>query len=55
VPEGFDATVDISGYDAPGLASNELPVAQAFRDFPAGVIEARAKSPTRPVRQRARA
>lgn len=54
-PAGFDATVDITGYSGPGLASNELPVAQAFRDLPAAVIEARAASAIRPVRQRARA
>lgn len=53
--EGFDATVDIAGYSAPGLASNELPVAQALRDFPAAVIEARAATAVRPARQRARA
>jgi len=50
--EGFDATVDITGYTAPHLASNHLPVAQAFRDFPAAIIEARAASATRPSRQR---
>lgn len=51
--EGLDATVDVTGYNAPGLASNELPVAQAFRDFPAAVIKARAASALRPARQRA--
>jgi (1->4)-alpha-D-glucan 1-alpha-D-glucosylmutase len=53
--EGFDATVDISGYTAPSLAGNELPLAQAFREFPAAVIEARAASAIRPPRQRVRA
>lgn len=53
--EGLDATVDIAGYTAPGLSRNELPVAQAFRDLPAAVIEARAASAIRPARQRANA
>ena len=53
--EGFDATVDISGYTAPGLAGNELPLAQAFRDFPAAVIEARTASVIRHARRPARA
>jgi (1->4)-alpha-D-glucan 1-alpha-D-glucosylmutase len=53
MPEGFDATVDINGYAAPGLAGNELPLTQAFRDFPASVIAARAASAIRPARQRA--
>jgi (1->4)-alpha-D-glucan 1-alpha-D-glucosylmutase len=53
--EGFDATIDITGYAAPGLAGNELPVAQAFRDFPAAVIEARTAGAIRPARQRVRA
>jgi (1->4)-alpha-D-glucan 1-alpha-D-glucosylmutase len=52
MPEGFDATVDINGYAAPGLAGNELPLTQAFRDFPASVIAARAASAIRPARQR---
>lgn len=51
--EGLDAIVDITGYTAPGLAANELPVARAFRDFPAAVIAARAASAIRPARQRA--
>ena len=50
--EGFDATVDIAGYTAPGLVSDELPVAQAFRDVPAAVIKARAASSIKPARQR---
>jgi (1->4)-alpha-D-glucan 1-alpha-D-glucosylmutase len=52
-PEGFDATVDITGYTAAGLVGNELPLAQAFRDFPAFVIEARVASPIMPARQKA--
>ena len=52
--EGIDATIDITGYTAPGLAGNELPLVQAFRDFPAAVIEARAASTARPRQQRAR-
>jgi (1->4)-alpha-D-glucan 1-alpha-D-glucosylmutase len=52
---GFDAAVDITGYTTAGLASNELPVSQAFRDFPAAVIEARAASTIRPARRRVRA
>ncbi|MGY4231437.1 (1-_4)-alpha-D-glucan 1-alpha-D-glucosylmutase [Bradyrhizobium sp. USDA 4449] len=51
--DSFDATVDISGYQAPGLAGNELPVAQVFRDLPAGIIEARTKSQAKSLRQRA--
>lgn len=54
-PEGFDATVDITGYSAPGLAGNDLPLAQAFRDFPAFVVEARAANAIRPPRPRVRA
>ena len=50
--EDFDATVDVSGYTAPGVVGNELPLAQAFRDFPAAVIKARAASAIRPRRQR---
>ncbi|MBR0855292.1 malto-oligosyltrehalose synthase [Bradyrhizobium liaoningense] len=53
--EGFDATVDITGYAAAGLAGNELPLVQAFRDFPASVMEARAAGAIKPVRQRLRA
>ena len=53
VLEGFDATVDITGYAAPGLAGSELPLSHAFREFPAAVIEARATSTARPARQRA--
>jgi len=51
--ESFDATIDISGYTAPSLASNELAITQAFRDFPAAVIEARTAGAVRPARQRA--
>ncbi|KJC48884.1 malto-oligosyltrehalose synthase [Bradyrhizobium sp. LTSP857] len=54
VPAGFDATVDITGYAAHGFGGNELPLSQAFRDFPAAVIEARTTSAARPARQRAR-
>ncbi|OKO85834.1 malto-oligosyltrehalose synthase [Bradyrhizobium sp. AS23.2] len=53
--EGFDATVDITGYTAPGLTGNELPLAQAFRDVPAAVIVARAASAISSARQRVRA
>lgn len=53
--EGFDAAIDVTGYTAPGLAGDELPLAQAFRDFPASVIEARMASAIRPARPRARA
>jgi (1->4)-alpha-D-glucan 1-alpha-D-glucosylmutase len=52
-PEGFDATVHITGYTAAGLVGNELPLAQAFRDFPAFVIGARVASPVMPARQKA--
>ncbi|MGD5678167.1 hypothetical protein QUT68_22610, partial [Xanthomonas citri pv. citri] len=34
-PDVFDATVDVTGYTARGLAGNELPLTQAFREFPA--------------------
>lgn len=54
-PEGFDATIDLTGYTAPGLAGGELPLAQAFRNFPAVVIEARTASAIRPARPRVRA
>lgn len=50
--ERFDATIDITGYGAPGLASDELPIAEAFRDFPAAVVEANAASAIKPPRQR---
>ncbi|OAF13401.1 malto-oligosyltrehalose synthase [Bradyrhizobium centrolobii] len=53
--ENIDATVDMTGYTAPRLAGNELPLAQAFRDFPAAVIEARATTVAKPVRKRLRA
>jgi (1->4)-alpha-D-glucan 1-alpha-D-glucosylmutase len=52
--EGVDATIDITGYTGPGFAGNQLPLAQAFRDIPAAVIEARAASTARPRQQRAR-
>ncbi|UPK37458.1 malto-oligosyltrehalose synthase [Bradyrhizobium sp. 186] len=54
VLEEFDATVDITGYATPDLMANELPLSQAFRDFPAAVIEARAASALRPVGRRER-
>ncbi|MDA9479473.1 glycosyl hydrolase [Bradyrhizobium sp. CCBAU 65884] len=53
--EGIDATVDITGYAATGHEGHELPVTQAFRDFPAAVIEARTASAIRPARPRVRA
>lgn len=53
--EGFDATVDITGYAAAGFAGNELPLSQAFRDLPASVIEARTANAIRPARPRVRA
>jgi (1->4)-alpha-D-glucan 1-alpha-D-glucosylmutase len=53
--EGVDATVDITGYTAVGLAGNELPLAQAWRDLPVAVIEARATNAAKPTRQHARA
>ncbi|MBJ7406577.1 MAG: malto-oligosyltrehalose synthase [Bradyrhizobium sp.] len=40
-PPGFEGAVDISGYTGPGLDGNELPLAQALRDLPVAVIEAR--------------
>jgi (1->4)-alpha-D-glucan 1-alpha-D-glucosylmutase len=39
--QGIDATVDIAGYTATGLAGTEVPVAQAWRDLAVAVIEAR--------------
>ncbi|WP_409192215.1 malto-oligosyltrehalose synthase [Bradyrhizobium sp. RDM4] len=53
--EGFDATIDIAGYSAPGLTSNALQVAQAFRELPAAVVEARTAGAVKPARQRLRA
>lgn len=50
--EGLDATVDMTGYTAPHLTGNQLPIAQAFRDFPAAVIGARTASIAKPARQR---
>ena len=55
VLEGFDATIDITGYAAPGLTGNDLPLSHAFRDFPAAVIEARITTTVKPARQRVRA
>ncbi|AWM09315.1 malto-oligosyltrehalose synthase [Bradyrhizobium symbiodeficiens] len=52
--DGFDATVDITGYVVKGHESHELPVTQAFGDFPAAVIEARTATAIRPSRPRAR-
>ncbi|WGD54321.1 malto-oligosyltrehalose synthase [Bradyrhizobium sp. CB1650] len=52
VLEDVDATVDMTGYTAPRLAGNELPLAQAFRDFPAAVIAARTAGAAKPARQR---
>ncbi|MBH5391053.1 malto-oligosyltrehalose synthase [Bradyrhizobium diversitatis] len=52
--EGFDATVDISGYTATGLAGNEVRLAQAWRDLPVAVIEARTANAVKPMRQRLR-
>ncbi|WP_061020321.1 malto-oligosyltrehalose synthase [Bradyrhizobium sp. CCH5-F6] len=52
--EGFDATVDISGYTATGLAGNEVSLAQAWRDLPVAVIEARTANAVKPMRQRVR-
>lgn len=53
--EGFDATIDISGYTATGLAGNELPLVQAWRGLPVAVIEAHTTAAAKPTRQRARA
>lgn len=53
--DGADATIDVTGYNVPGLAGNDLPLAQALRGFPASVIPARPAGATKPVRQRARA
>ncbi|WP_027519785.1 malto-oligosyltrehalose synthase [Bradyrhizobium sp. WSM1417] len=53
--DGVDATVDITGYNVPGFAGNDLPLAQALRGFPASVIPARPAGAAKPVRQRARA
>ncbi|MBH5368596.1 malto-oligosyltrehalose synthase [Bradyrhizobium glycinis] len=54
-PEGIDATIDITGYTVPGLAGNDLPLAQAFRDCPALVVAARTTNAVRAPRQRVRA
>lgn len=53
--DGADATIDVTGYNVPGLAGNDLPLAQALRGFPASVIPARPAGAAKPVRQRARA
>lgn len=52
--EGIDATVDIAGYTATGLAGTEVSVAQAWRDLAVAVIEARTASAVKPMRQRVR-
>ncbi|MBR0876195.1 (1-_4)-alpha-D-glucan 1-alpha-D-glucosylmutase [Bradyrhizobium japonicum] len=52
--EDVDATIDVTGYTGPGFSGIQLPLAQAFRDIPAAVIEARAVSTARPRQQRAR-
>lgn len=54
VLEQFDATIDITGHAARGLAGNELPIVQALRDFPAVVIAARTTGAAKATRQRAR-
>lgn len=54
-PERLDAAIDVTGYTVPGLAGNDLPLAQAFRDCPASVIEARTANAIRPSRRRVRA
>jgi (1->4)-alpha-D-glucan 1-alpha-D-glucosylmutase len=53
--DGFDATIDVTGYHVPGLAGNDLLLAQALGNFPASVISARAAGAARPMRPRARA
>src|SRR3954451_14282735 len=53
--DGADATIDVTGYNVPGFAGNDLPLAQALRGFPASVIPARPAGAAKPVRQRARA
>jgi (1->4)-alpha-D-glucan 1-alpha-D-glucosylmutase len=53
--DGFDAIIDVTGYNLPGLAGNDLPLAQALRGFPASVIPARVAGPAKPMRQHARA
>lgn len=52
--ESIDATIDLTGFTAPRLAGGELPLAQAFRDFPAFVVEARTAGANRPARRRGR-
>lgn len=52
--DGFDATIDISGYNVPGQANNDLPVAQSLRDLPATVIAARTEGAAKPARPRVR-
>jgi (1->4)-alpha-D-glucan 1-alpha-D-glucosylmutase len=53
--DGADATIDVTGYNVPGFAGNDLPLAQALRGFPASVIPARPAGAAKPVRQRTRA
>ncbi|MGY3075572.1 maltooligosyltrehalose synthase [Bradyrhizobium sp. LM6.10] len=53
--DGFDAAIDVTGYHVPGLAGNDLLLAQALGNFPASVISARAAGAARPMRPRARA
>ncbi|MDA9421985.1 MULTISPECIES: malto-oligosyltrehalose synthase [Bradyrhizobium] len=53
--EDFDATIDIKGYTVPGLAGNDLPLAQAFREFPASAIAVRTANAIRSSRRRVRA
>lgn len=52
--DGFDATIDIAGYNVPGQANNDLPVAQSLRDLPATVIAARTAGAAKPARPRVR-
>ncbi|MCA1373748.1 MULTISPECIES: malto-oligosyltrehalose synthase [unclassified Bradyrhizobium] len=54
-PEAIDATIDTTGYVVPGLAGNDLPLAQAFRDCPAFVVAGRTANAVRAARQRVRA
>ncbi|MFT4117757.1 malto-oligosyltrehalose synthase [Bradyrhizobium sp.] len=45
--EDFDATVDVTGFASPDLPTHDLRLSQAFRDFPAVVIEAGVAKPAR--------
>ncbi len=50
--DGLDATVDLAGYAAPGVAGSTLPLAQAFQGLPVVVIRAASTGHVKPAQHR---